>query len=143
MKTYKIALIKGDGIGPEIIDEAVKVLDSVSSCFDFDFEYTEALMGGCAYDIAGDPLPQETINASLNSDAVLFGATHETAVQVIAYLRWGLGNFANVRPIKYFKGFGQKHSSSRCFSSGLFPSTCSRFDGYRHTWQAFSWSTGA
>ncbi|MEK6659309.1 MAG: isocitrate/isopropylmalate family dehydrogenase, partial [Campylobacterota bacterium] len=43
MKTYKIALIKGDGIGPEIIDEAVKVLDSVASCFDFDFEYEEAL----------------------------------------------------------------------------------------------------
>ena len=73
MKKYKIALIKGDGIGPEIIDEAVKVLDSVSSCIYFVFEYTEAFMGGCAFAITGDPFPQETINASLNSDAVLLG----------------------------------------------------------------------
>jgi 3-isopropylmalate dehydrogenase len=63
MKKYKIALIKGDGIGPEIIDEATKVLDSVASIFDFDFKYEELLMGGCAYDVTGDPLPQETITA--------------------------------------------------------------------------------
>ncbi len=74
MKNYKIALIKGDGIGPEIIDEAVKVLDSVAACSGFHFEYEEALMGGIAYDITGNPLPNETINISLNSDAVLFGA---------------------------------------------------------------------
>lgn len=74
MKNYKIALIKGDGIGPEIIDEAVKALDAVSACSGFHFEYEEALMGGIAYDITGNPLPNETINISLNSDAVLFGA---------------------------------------------------------------------
>ena len=65
MKTYKIALIKGDGIGPEIIDEAVKVLDAVASCSGFDFSYDEALMGGIAYDITGDPLPKETVTKSL------------------------------------------------------------------------------
>lgn len=74
MKNYKIALIKGDGIGPEIIEEAVKVLDAISSCCGFSFSYEEALMGGCAYDITGNPLPQETINIALSSDAVLFGA---------------------------------------------------------------------
>ncbi len=74
MKSYKITLIKGDGIGPEIIDEAVKVLDAVASCSDFDFSYDEALMGGSAYDITGEPLPKETISKSLQSDAVLFGA---------------------------------------------------------------------
>jgi len=74
MKSYKIALIKGDGIGPEIIDEAVKVLDAVASYSGFALDYKELLMGGCAYDITGDPLPQETISGSLNSDAVLFGA---------------------------------------------------------------------
>jgi 3-isopropylmalate dehydrogenase len=58
MKKYKITLIKGDGIGPEIIDEAVKVLDAVASYSDFTFVYDEALMGGCAYDITGDPLPK-------------------------------------------------------------------------------------
>ena len=74
MKTYKITLIKGDGIGPEIIDEAVKVLDAVASCSEFDFSYDEALMGGAAYDITGEPLPQETIKKALMNDAVLFGA---------------------------------------------------------------------
>ncbi len=71
MKSYKIALIKGDGIGPEIIDEAVKVLDAVAACENLEFNYQEALMGGCAYDAVGDPLPQETIDISLASDAVL------------------------------------------------------------------------
>jgi len=108
MKTYKIALIKGDGIGPEIIDEAVKVLDSVSSCCDFDFEYEEALMGGCAYDITGDPLPQETINISLNSDAVLFGAIggekwdslprQKRPESGLLRFRKELGVYANLRP---------------------------------------------
>ena len=108
MKTYKIALIKGDGIGPEIIDEAVKVLDSVASCFDFDFEYQEVLMGGCAYDITGDPLPQDTINVSLNSDAVLFGAIggekwdslprEKRPESGLLRFRKELGVYANLRP---------------------------------------------
>ncbi|MFA6191976.1 MAG: 3-isopropylmalate dehydrogenase [Sulfurimonas sp.] len=108
MKTYKIALIKGDGIGPEIIDEAVKVLDSVASCYDFDFSYEEALMGGSAYDITGDPLPQETINISLNSDAVLFGAIGGTQwdnlprekrpESGLLRFRKELGVYANLRP---------------------------------------------
>ncbi|QFR43321.1 3-isopropylmalate dehydrogenase [Sulfurimonas sp. CVO] len=108
MKTYKIALIKGDGIGPEIIDEAVKVLDAVASCCDIEFSYEEALMGGCAYDITGDPLPQETINISLNSDAVLFGAIGGTKwdnlprekrpESGLLRFRKELGVYANLRP---------------------------------------------
>ncbi len=108
MKTYKIALIKGDGIGPEIIDEAVKVLDAVASCCDMEFSYEEALMGGCAYDITGDPLPQETINISLNSDAVLFGAIggqkwdnlprEKRPESGLLRFRKELGVYANLRP---------------------------------------------
>jgi len=108
MKKYKIALIKGDGIGPEIIDEASKVLDAVASCFDFDFEYEEVLMGGCAYDATGDPLPQETITASLNSDAVLFGAIggekwdslprEKRPESGLLRFRKELGVYANLRP---------------------------------------------
>jgi 3-isopropylmalate dehydrogenase len=108
MKTYKIALIKGDGIGPEIIDEAVKVLDAVASCCDIEFSYEEALMGGCAYDITGDPLPQETINISLNSDAVLFGAIggqkwdnlprEKRPESGLLRFRKELGVYANLRP---------------------------------------------
>lgn len=108
MKRYKIALIKGDGIGPEIIDEATKVLDSVASCFDFDFKYEEVLMGGCAYDETGDPLPQETITAALNSDAVLFGAIggekwdnlprEKRPESGLLRFRKELGVYANLRP---------------------------------------------
>lgn len=108
MKKYKIALIKGDGIGPEIIDEAVKVLDAVTSCFDFHFEYKEVLMGGCAYDITGDPLPQETITTALNSDAVLFGAIggekwdtlprEKRPESGLLRFRKELGVYANLRP---------------------------------------------
>ena len=108
MKNYKIALIKGDGIGPEIIDEAVKVLDAVASTCDFDFEYEELLMGGCAFDVTGDPLPQETINGSMNSDAVLFGAIggqkwdnlprEKRPESGLLRFRKELGVYANLRP---------------------------------------------
>ena len=108
MKNYKIALIKGDGIGPEIIEEAVKVLDAVASTCDFDFQYEELLMGGCAYDATGDPLPQETINGSMNSDAVLFGAIggqkwdnlprEKRPESGLLRFRKELGVYANLRP---------------------------------------------
>ena len=108
MKSYKIALIKGDGIGPEIIDEAVKVLDAVASYSGFSFHYEELLMGGCAYDITGDPLPQETISGSLNSDAVLFGSIggekwdnlprEKRPESGLLRFRKELGVYANLRP---------------------------------------------
>jgi len=108
MKTYKIALIKGDGIGPEIIDEAVKVLDAVASYCGFSFNYEDLLMGGIAYDITGDPLPQETISGSLNSDAVLFGAIggekwdnlprEKRPESGLLRFRKELGVYANLRP---------------------------------------------
>ena len=108
MKNYKITLIKGDGIGPEIIDEAVKVLDAVASLCDFHFHYDEALMGGVAYDITGDPLPQETITKSLQSDAVLFGAIggpkwddlprEKRPESGLLRFRKELGVYANLRP---------------------------------------------
>jgi len=108
MKSYKIALIKGDGIGPEIIDEAVKVLDAVASYSGFHFNYDELLMGGIAYDITGDPLPQETISGALNSDAVLFGAIggekwdnlprEKRPESGLLRFRKELGVYANLRP---------------------------------------------
>jgi len=108
MKKYRITLIKGDGIGPEIIDEAVKVLDAVASCSDFHFSYDEALMGGIAYDVTGDPLPQETITKSLASDAVLFGAIggpqwdalprEKRPESGLLRFRKELGVYANLRP---------------------------------------------
>ena len=74
MDRYKICVIKGDGIGPEIADEAIKVLDSVSAEFGFGLDYEYFLMGGAAIDVFGVPLPDDTLNAAKASDAVLFGA---------------------------------------------------------------------
>lgn len=74
MKKYNISIIKGDGIGPEIVDEAIKVLDAVSYSCGFSLEYKEYLMGGIAIDVTGKPLPEETVSGVLNSDACLFGA---------------------------------------------------------------------
>lgn len=112
MKKYNIALIKGDGIGPEIIDEATKVLDAVAVCVDIEFNYQEVLMGGCAYDATGDPLPQETIDVSLASDAVLFGAIggekwdtlprEKRPESGLLRFRKELGVFANLRPANVY-----------------------------------------
>jgi 3-isopropylmalate dehydrogenase len=112
MKSYKIAVIKGDGIGPEIVDEAIKVLDAVAACENIEFNYTEVLMGGCAYDATGDPLPQETINVSLSSDAVLFGAIggekwdalprEKRPESGLLRFRKELGVFANLRPANVY-----------------------------------------
>ncbi len=112
MAIYKIALIKGDGIGPEIIDEAVKVLDAVASCSGFEIQYSEALMGGIAYDVHGDPLPQETITIAMESDAVLFGAIggekwddlprEKRPESGLLRFRKELGVFANLRPAMVF-----------------------------------------
>lgn len=74
MKKYNISIIKGDGIGPEIINEAIKVLNSVSKSCGFELSYKEYLMGGIAIDETGKPLPDETVEGVLNSDACLFGA---------------------------------------------------------------------
>jgi 3-isopropylmalate dehydrogenase len=112
MKHYKIALIKGDGIGPEIIDEAVKVLDAVSSKEDFEIAYNDFLMGGIAIDVKGEPLPQKTIDGCLDSDAVLFGAIggekwdklprEKRPESGLLKLRKSLGVFANLRPTTVF-----------------------------------------
>ncbi|HIP60697.1 MAG TPA: 3-isopropylmalate dehydrogenase [Campylobacterales bacterium] len=112
MKKYKIAVIKGDGIGPEIIDEAIKVLDAVSINSDCEFVYTEYLMGGNAYEITGDPLPQETIEGCKNSDAVLFGAIggdqwdslprDKRPESGLLRLRSALDLYANFRPVKVY-----------------------------------------
>ena len=111
-KKYKIALIKGDGIGPEIVDEAVKVLDAVASVENIEFDYNDYLMGGCAVDVFDTPLPQETINGALNSDAILFGAIGDPKYDSLPKekrpetgllkMRKELGVFANIRPAVIF-----------------------------------------
>ena len=74
MANYKIVTLPGDGIGPDIVREAVKVLNKVGDIYGHTFDIEEKLMGGCAIDQAGSSLPQDTIDACLASDAVLLGA---------------------------------------------------------------------
>lgn len=71
---FNIALLKGDGIGPEIVDGAVCVLKKIAEKFGHKFNFEEYLIGGCAYDATGNPLPQETVDGCLKSDSVLLGA---------------------------------------------------------------------
>lgn len=74
MNKYKIAVLKGDGIGPEIVNEAIKVLNKTAEKFGFEVDYDEALLGGCAIDATGVPLPEETIAKCKAADSVLLGA---------------------------------------------------------------------
>jgi len=104
----KIAVIKGDGIGPEIIAEAQKVLAALSSKTGLEFEYTDVLMGGVAIDATGVPLPDETVEICKKSDAVMLGAVggpkwdtlpgHLRPEAGLLGIRKALGLFANLRP---------------------------------------------
>ena len=68
---YKIAVLAGDGIGPEIVTQAVNVIKTAGEIFNTKFEFQEALLGGCAYEKYSKPLPDETSEIAKNSDAVL------------------------------------------------------------------------
>ena len=70
---YHVGVISGDGIGPEIVREAKKVLDAVANKYGHTFDYEEILMGGCSIDATGEPLTDEAIAQALSSDAVLMG----------------------------------------------------------------------
>ncbi|RLA71200.1 MAG: 3-isopropylmalate dehydrogenase [Epsilonproteobacteria bacterium] len=110
--SYKIGVIKGDGIGPEIIDEAIKVLDAVSVTQGFNLRYEEMLLGGAAIDETGVPLPDETIQGVQKCDTVLFGAIggpkwdglerHLRPETGLLGLRKEMGTFANLRPAMVF-----------------------------------------
>ena len=113
MNTYRITVLRGDGIGPEIVNEAVKVLDKVSEKFNFGVESTDALIGGCAIDAVGEPLPQDTIDKCKASDAVLLGAVggpkwdgvqgNKRPEAGLLGIRSALGLFANLRPAVIFE----------------------------------------
>jgi 3-isopropylmalate dehydrogenase len=109
----QIAVIEGDGIGPEVTRQAVKVLNSIGAKYGHDFHYTYCLMGAVAIDRTGNPLPDETIEICLNSDAILFGAIghpkydNDPSAKVrpeqgLLKLRKSLQLFANIRPVSTY-----------------------------------------
>lgn len=107
-RKYRITLLPGDGIGPEIMAIAKDVLKVISKQFDLTFEFQEALLGGAAIDATGEPLPQETLEISRTSDGVLLAAIggykwdnlprHQRPETGLLGIRAGLGLFANLRP---------------------------------------------
>ena len=109
---YKIAVIPGDGIGPEIMTETLKVLDKVGEKYGHNFNYTTVLAGGAAIDATGACLPQETLDVCKASDAVMLGAVGgpkwdnmpggERPERALLGLRKELGLFANLRPAMVF-----------------------------------------
>ena len=109
---FQIALIKGDGIGPEIVDSAVRVLEKIGQKYGHTFHCTPYLAGGCAIDETGIPLPEETVQGCLNADSVLLGAVggpkwdknpgHLRPEKALLGLRAALGLFTNLRPAKIY-----------------------------------------
>lgn len=109
---YKVGVISGDGIGPEIVSEAKKVLDRISQVYGHTFHYEDILMGGCSIDATGVPLTDEAIAAAKASDAVLMGSIggntatspwYKLAPELrpeagLLKLRKSLNLFANLRP---------------------------------------------
>ncbi|WP_233900345.1 3-isopropylmalate dehydrogenase [Tenacibaculum piscium] len=110
---FNIAVIPGDGIGPEVTAQAQKVLKAVANVYDHAFIFNEGLMGACAIDATGNPLPEQTIDLCRKSDAILFGAIGDPKYdndptakvrpeQGLLKLRKELGLFCNERPVKSY-----------------------------------------
>ena len=110
---FKIAVLPGDGIGPEIVEQAVKVLKAVGKKFNHHFHFEHALVGAVAIDATGNPFPDETFELCMNSDAVLFGSIGDPKYdndpkakvrpeQGLLAMRKKLGLYANIRPVTTF-----------------------------------------
>ncbi len=111
---YKITVLRGDGIGPEVMEQGLKILHAVAGKFDFTVDISEALIGATAIDQTGNPLPDESIEKCKNSDAVLLGAVGHPKYdndptakvrpeQGLLKLRKSLGLFANIRPVTTYE----------------------------------------
>lgn len=112
-KLQNITILKGDGIGPEVVDQAIKVLDAIAEKYGHSFTYDEQLMGAVAIDETGNPLPEATIASCENADAILLGAIGHPKYdndpnakvrpeQGLLKIRKTLGLFANIRPVRIF-----------------------------------------
>jgi 3-isopropylmalate dehydrogenase len=127
---FKIAVLAGDGIGPEIIEQAKKVVVATGKKFNHNFNFTHALVGAIAIDKTGNPLPAETLELCKSSDAVLFGAigdpkydnnpaAKERPEQGLLAMRKELGLYANVRPVSTFSSLIDKSPLKKEIVSGV------------------------
>lgn len=126
----KILLLPGDGIGPEIVPEAVKVLEAVGTRFQLAFAFQEAFVGGAAYDACGAPLPEETLRLCRESDAILLGAIGgpkwdhlppalRPEAGALLPLRKRLGLYANIRPAVLYPSLKQASPLKEEIAAGL------------------------
>jgi 3-isopropylmalate dehydrogenase len=126
---YKIAVLAGDGIGPEIVEQAKRVLEAVGTKFNHKFDFTDALVGATAIDQTGDPFPEDTFQLCLKSDAVLFGSIGDPKYdndpkarvrpeQGLLAMRKKLGLYANIRPVTTFPSLIHKSPLRRDLVEG-------------------------
>jgi len=128
-KTYNIAVFPGDGIGKEIVPQALRVLNRVASIFNINVKTEEALIGGSAIDEFGIPLPDDSLNLALKSDAVLLGAVGGPKWEGLDYsirperallgLREKLGLYGNLRPVKLFSALVDASTLKREVIEGI------------------------
>ncbi len=126
---YKIAVFPGDGIGNEIVPQAVRVLQAVSNKYNIGIETREALVGGSAIDAFGIPLPEDSLQLAQGSDAVLLGAVGGPKWEGLDYsirperallgLREKLGLFANLRPVKLFSALADASTLKQSVIEGI------------------------
>ncbi len=127
--TAKIAILAGDGIGPEIVDEALKLIDCLRSDFGFDAEIEAAPIGGAGYDASGDPLPEATLALCRDADAILFGAIGGPEYDALERdlrpekgllrLRSSLSLFSNLRPALLYPQLAEASSLKNELVAGL------------------------
>ncbi|ABZ84090.1 3-isopropylmalate dehydrogenase [Heliomicrobium modesticaldum Ice1] len=164
--TYRIAVLPGDGIGAEIVPQALRVLEAVGAKYGLSFTFTEGLIGGIAIDETGQPLPQETLELCRNSDAILLGAiggpkwdnlpTHlRPEVGALLPLRKALGLYANIRPCRTYDALADASTLKkevlagtdmviiRELTGGLYFGSKGRtdVDGVQQAWDTMIYST--
>ncbi|WP_046743203.1 3-isopropylmalate dehydrogenase [Kordia zhangzhouensis] len=119
-----IAVLSGDGIGPEVTQQSIKILQAIAEKYQHNFIFEEALVGAIAIDKTGNPLPQKTLDTCLNADAILFGAIGDPKYdnnpdakvrpeQGLLALRKALGLYANIRPVKAYDALLDKSPLKR------------------------------
>lgn len=124
-----IAVLSGDGIGPEVTDQSIKVLNAIAEKYNHQFQYEEALMGAIAIDETGEPLPKKTLEICLKSDAILFGAIGDPKYdndpsakvrpeQGLLALRKALNLYTNIRPVKAYDALLEKSPLKEHIISG-------------------------